>query len=66
MQLTVDIELVGMLAYWFLLGKNMKYPIVLSIIGVAKILLNVNLYILRLFSKQKSSIIVSINKPSLQ
>lgn len=41
MQLIVDIQLVLVLAYWFIWGDSMRYPIVLTIIGISKILLNV-------------------------
>ena len=40
MQLLVDIQLVLMLAFWFMRGDSMRYPIVLAIIGISKILLN--------------------------
>lgn len=43
MQLIVDIQLVLVLAYWFIWGDSMRYPIVLTIIGISKILLNVPL-----------------------
>jgi hypothetical protein len=41
MQLVVDIQLVLVLAYWFIWGDSLRYPIVLAIIGISKILLNV-------------------------
>lgn len=41
MQLIVDIQLVVMMAYWFVWGDSMRYPIVLAVIGISKILLNV-------------------------
>ena len=43
MQLLVDIQLVFMLVYWFVYGESMRYPIVLGIIGISKILLNVHI-----------------------
>jgi hypothetical protein len=41
MQLIVDIQLVLVLIYWFIWGDSLRYPLVLAIIGVSKILLNV-------------------------
>lgn len=41
MQLIVDIEIVLVLVYWFIWGDSLRYPLVLSIIGISKILLNV-------------------------
>jgi hypothetical protein len=53
MNLVVDIQLVLMLAYWFAWGDSMRYPIVLAIIGISKILLNVKIQSFRLFFKPK-------------
>lgn len=41
MQLVVDLELITMLVVWFIYGTNLRYPLVLAIVGVSKILLNV-------------------------
>jgi hypothetical protein len=41
MQLIVDIQLVLMLVYWFIWGDSLRYPLMLAIIGISKILLNV-------------------------
>ena len=43
MQLLVDIELVAMLVFWFLRASSMRYAIVMSIVGISKILLNVDI-----------------------
>jgi hypothetical protein len=40
-QLIVDIQLIAMLGYWFWQGTTMRYPLVLAIIGISKVLLNV-------------------------
>lgn len=40
-QLIVDIELIAMLAFWFFKGNSLRYPILLGILGISKILLNV-------------------------
>jgi hypothetical protein len=40
-QLIADIQLIGMLAFWFWKGNSLRYPIVLAILGVSKILINV-------------------------
>ena len=42
MQLIVDIQLIAVPVYWFIYGTSVRYPIVLAIIGISKILLNVN------------------------
>lgn len=63
MNLVVDIQLVLMLAYWFAWGDSMRYPIVLTIIGISKILLNVNTQSFRLYFKPKLSIIVLLSRP---
>ena len=42
MQLIVDIELIGMFVYWFLRGSSLRFVIVMAIVGISKILLNVN------------------------
>ena len=41
MQLIVDAELIGMTILWYFKGNSFRYPIVLSVLGVSKILLNV-------------------------
>jgi len=41
MQLIVDAELVGMTLLWYFRGNSFRYPIVLSVLGISKILLNV-------------------------
>ena len=51
MQLLVDIELVGMLVYWFLRGNSLRYAVVMAVVGVSKIFLNVNENKLRFCSK---------------
>jgi uncharacterized membrane protein len=53
MQLIVDIQLVVMMAYWFVWGDSMRYPLVLAVIGISKILLNVRLSSPRCCSRQK-------------
>lgn len=53
MQLIVDIQLVVMMAYWFVWGDSMRYPIVLAVIGISKILLNVHLSQPRCFSRPR-------------
>lgn len=42
MQLIVDIELIAFPIYWFVYGTSVRYPLVLAVIGVSKILLNVS------------------------
>lgn len=66
MQLLVDIQLVLVLAYWFIWGDSMRYPIVLSLIGISKILLNVIVVAFRFCSRLRSSIIALISKHFLQ
>lgn len=66
MQLLVDIQLVLVLAYWFIWGDSMRYPIVLSLIGISKILLNVKLLSFRFYSRRKSSIIALLSRHFLQ
>lgn len=41
MQLIVDAELIGMTLLWYFKGSSFRYPIILSVLGVSKILLNV-------------------------
>ncbi len=43
MQLMVDVELIAMGVLWYLKGTSFRYPIVLTVLGVSKILLNVYL-----------------------
>ena len=65
MQLIVDIELVGMLVYWFLRGNSLRYALVMSIVGISKIILNVQNRKSRFSSKQGSYKIALISKPFL-
>ena len=44
MQLLVDFQLVGGLVWWFLKGSSMRYPLLLAVVGISKILLNVLLW----------------------
>ena len=44
MQVLVDFQLVGGLAWWFLKGSSMRYPLLLAVVGISKILLNVLLW----------------------
>jgi len=53
MTLIVDIQIVVMLVYWFVFGDSMRYPIILAIIGISKILLNVKLKLSRFFFRLK-------------
>jgi len=41
MQVIVDVQLIGMLSYWAIKGQNLRYPIVMAVIGISKMLLNV-------------------------
>lgn len=45
MQLTCDIELVGMVIYWVIWGRSFVYPLSVGFLGIAKVLINVNLLI---------------------
>lgn len=40
-QLIADLNLIVMFIYWFIVGNSMRYPIMLAVIGVSKVLLNV-------------------------
>lgn len=42
MQLTCDIELVGMVIYWVIWGRSFVYPLSVGFLGIAKVLINVN------------------------
>ena len=65
MQIIVDVELVVVIVYWFVYGTNMRYPLVLAIIGVSKILLNVPIARWRCYSRPNSSTTALINGLSL-
>jgi hypothetical protein len=43
MQILVDIELVGMTLFWYFKGNSFRYPLILSVLGLSKILLNVKI-----------------------
>lgn len=41
LQVTVDVQLVAMLCYWYAKGHSFRYPLLLTILGSSKVLLNV-------------------------
>ena len=41
-QLFVEGQLIGMGIFWYLRGKDLVYPVSLGLLGLAKIMLNVN------------------------
>lgn len=41
MQLVLDVELVGMVVFWYFKGNSFRYPLVLVVLGISKMLLNV-------------------------
>lgn len=41
MQVVVDVQLVGMVLYWYFKGESFRYPVLLAVLGVSKVLLNV-------------------------
>lgn len=65
MQLAVDLELITMLVYWFIYGTNLRYPLVMAIVGVSKILLNVPSALFRCFFRLRRSMTALISTLSL-
>lgn len=53
MQLIVDAELIGMTLLWYFKGSSFRYPIVLSVLGISKILLNVSFFLRKILFEIK-------------
>ena len=51
MQLVCDLQLIGMIVYWLVLGDSFRYPLAVSFLGISKILINVKNFINRSFSR---------------